>query len=92
VALRLSQPNRAAPSRQARTIPRWEKGSRVVGSFSGSFRMRSSIGSMPSSAASSSIADSSPKVPTASPGARMKVLATMFIRTVSTSKEKVFDA
>jgi hypothetical protein len=38
------------------------------------------------------MADSSPNVPTASPGARMNVLATMFILTVSTSKKKVFDA
>ena len=85
-ALVPAEPRRAiAPGT---TIPRCEKGSPVVGSFSGSFRMRSSIGSMPSSAASSSIADSSPKVPTASPGARMKVFAVMFILTVSTSKKK----
>ena len=48
-----------------------------VGSWSGSLRRRSSMGSMPRVPASSSTADSSAKVPTDSPGARMKVFATM---------------
>ena len=63
---------------------REEKGSPEVGSFSGSLRRRSSIGSIASSIASSSIADSSADVPTDSPGARMNVLASMFMATVST--------
>jgi hypothetical protein len=64
----------------------------MVGSFSGSLRMRSSIGSIPSSAASSSMALSRAKVPTASPGARMKVLAIMLSFTVSTSSLKLLAA
>ena len=59
------------------------------GSFSGSLRMRSSIGSMPSCSASSSIAHSSAKVPTDSPGARMKVLASMSMSATCTSSLKL---
>ena len=54
--------------------------------------MRSSIGSMPSAAASSSIAHSSAKVPTDSPGARMNVLASMSIAAICTSSLNVCDA
>jgi len=82
--LRAAQPKRSAPVRHASVMWRDEKGSPDVGSLSGSLRSRSAIGSMSSATASSSIADSSAKVPTDSPGARMNVLASMFIFTVST--------
>ena len=56
-----------------------------VGSTSGSLRILSSTGSIPIRSASSSIAHSSAKLPTASPGARMKVLATVSSSTTWTS-------
>ena len=62
-----------------------ENGVPAVGSRSGSLTMRSSIGSIPSATASSSMPHSRPKVPTASPGARMNVLASMSMPVVSTS-------
>ena len=86
---RSAQPNRAAPCRHAVTICRDENGTPLSGSFSGSLRIRSSTGSIPSSTASSSTATSSAKVPTASPGARMNVFASMFIRATSTFSAKL---
>ena len=56
-----------------------------MGSASGSLRILNSIGSMPIRSASSSTALSSAKLPTASPGARMKALATMSISATCTS-------
>ena len=66
-----AHPNRSAPRRRHSTSPRVENGSPDSGCTVGSLRTRSSMGSMPSATASSSIAHSSPKLPGASPGARM---------------------
>jgi hypothetical protein len=68
---------------------REENGAPVVGSFCGSLRMRSAIGSICMAWASSSMALSSAKVPTDSPGARMKVLASMSSVATSTSSLKL---
>ena len=54
---------------------RLENSCPLTGSASGSFRARSSIGSIFNSYASASIALSTANVPIDSPGARMKVLA-----------------
>ena len=66
-----AHPNRSAPRRRHATRLREENGSPDSGCTSGSLRTRSSIGSMSSATASSSTAHSSPKLPGASPGARM---------------------
>jgi hypothetical protein len=79
---RCAQPNRAAPI--------WKHSSRCLldhcrslpGGAAELFRMRSSIGSMPSSTASSSIALSNAKDPGASPGARMNVVGGMCSGTI----------
>ena len=71
---------------------REEKGRPEVGSRSGSFLILSSTGSIPSCSASSSMAVSSAKVPTASPGARMKVLASMSIVATRTPSRMVSAA
>ena len=71
--VRSDQPNRSAPTANASRSIRCENRLPLRGSVSGSLRIRSSIGSMPSSWASSSIADSRTNVPIASPGARSQL-------------------
>ena len=82
-AWRLSQPNRSAPVLSAARSVREEKGIFFSGSCSGSLIRRSSIGSIPSFSASSSIAHSSATSPTASPGARIEPESSQFTRTRS---------
>ena len=63
-----------------------------VGSLSGSMRRRSSIGSSVIASASSSRVVSSANVPTDSPGARMKVLASMWMSATFWSSRNDLDA
>ena len=72
LALRRSQPNNLAPCSMHSTRLREEWGMFFSGSSAGSLRLRSSIGSRLTASASSSIADSSASIPTASPGARIE--------------------
>ena len=83
-------PSRSAPRRRHRPSPGGARSgaSPVVGSRSGSQRRRSSIGSIFMSCASSSIALSSAKVPTNSPGARIQVLASMSMSATFCSSRK----
>ncbi|MBB5858338.1 hypothetical protein HDA45_008425 [Amycolatopsis umgeniensis] len=79
---RSDQPNRAAPTRKHSSRCLLDHCRSLPGGAVELFRCRSSIGSMFSATASSSIALSSAKDPGASPGARMNVVGGMFSGTI----------